>query len=138
MRILLILLLASCSHFRVSDEQLASLTPQECRSYGVNVQDDDQISGTIVHHEFGTLAKMERKCLDGHSHTIQIHGCAKAANVPMKIFPSITGEYEVYYSDALCISRHEACHALYELGDGYHTVAFNLRQMQGDSLAACP
>lgn len=130
-RFALILLLTGCS---VAPEKLASLTPAECQSHGVAVADSDTITGKIVKSQSGTYARMDREC-DG-VYGVLTAGCAKAANVPVSMFPSPTGEYEIWYTDARCAARHEACHALYE--ESNHTIAFNLRRMQGDTLASCP
>lgn len=125
--ILFAVLLAGCS---VTPQQVGYLSPAQCRAYGVEVPDGAQITGEVVHSEFGTLADIERECGGPAS------GCTKAANVPMIMFPAIDGKYAVYYADHKCVPEHEMCHAWYELRG--HTVAFNLRVMQKDRFPACP
>ena len=105
------------------------LTPSECREYGVNVADDDTITGTIIRSEFTTIGGVYREC--GRTGS----GCAVPASGE-KIWPSPDHKYNIFYAERKCAPHHEACHARYE--EWNHTIAFNLRIFQGDKLAACP
>ena len=155
-------LLVGCTVPLERFDEMASrgeLSPAHCRAYGVNVPDGAEPTGRVVHSEFGTFARMERECgvtyvqapgamESGSSPTGEITtiskrppsmlvgGCAKQANVPYVHWPSVTGDYAIYYSEHKCIPFHEWCHATYETKQ--HTVAFNIRNMQGDYLASCP
>jgi hypothetical protein len=123
--LMLFIFITACS---VDVEELSNLTPLECRAYGVNVSDGQQITGSIVSSRFVTLGKMYKECEGDHR-----QGCAKGIN---KVFPDPEHKYEIWYAEHKCVPWHEACHALYETWD--HTEKFNLRTMQGDKLAACP
>lgn len=139
--ILLLLSIVALGGCTVPIERFDSLTPQDCRAYGVEVSDDDTRTGRVVHSEFGTFHKMEKKCWpkresSPNMHSGAIAGCATQADRPYPHFPSVTGDYAIYYAEHKCVPYHEACHALYETRQ--HTVAYNIRIMQGDWLAACP
>lgn len=126
--------LASCKSIPV--EALSSLTPVECRAYGVDIADEQIITGTIVHSEFSWNHELYRECNPGN---VAIAGCAKpveGVTLGTSVWRSPTHQYEIWYSDHKCVPEHEACHALYE--EWNHTVKFFTRQVQGDVFAACP
>jgi len=120
--LVLLILLAGCS--KMPD----TLTPHEARLYGVQVEDGAPITGTVVISEFHTLAGIEDRCGAGaQACTVAIEG---------RHFPSESHQYAIYYAEGRCAPYHEAAHAMYETDK--HTVAFNIKWMQGNKLAACP
>ena len=89
MRYLLILLLAGCS-----------VTPEYCRSWGVDVHDDDTITGEIVEEHIAHWRTVQARCQG-----VSIHGCA----IPL-------GEHRwlIWRIDDTGVASHELCHAAYE------------------------
>lgn len=131
--ILLPLLLATCSR-ESAEQKFATLTPAECRNFGVGVQDGAEQSGVIDLQNgratsepllASTFNNMEKRC-GGDWHTIY-GGCA---------VPAGANHWQIWYADSQCISFHEACHALFQ--SRHHTGRFNTRSLTGEWLAACP
>jgi hypothetical protein len=100
-------LLSSCSSVPI--ERFSNMTPAECRTYGVDVPQGAQVTGTIISSNMVTLMTTGRIC--GNSAA----GCAVAEGweAPF-LFPSPTHRYDIYYTETRCDAPHEACHAMYE------------------------
>lgn len=120
----------------MSLEQLNQLTPAECRAYGVQVNDKDTISGTIVAMKGGGFAHLEKWCTGGVDHGRLWHGCARAYGISPPTPIADDHLYALYYAEHKCVPQHEACHAIYEAP--LDTMSFSRRIMQGNLLAACP
>ena len=114
-----------------------NLDPEQCFWHGVSVHPNAVQTGIIVtknqpHHIMGGFAATEREC--GEQYGWLLYGCVKAADGGD--FPAKDHRYEIVYINK-CSAVHEACHALYEAGNGAHALQFDLRQIQGDEWAAC-
>ena len=97
-----LILLTGCAAYQPS--------PEECRSLGVAVDDQDSVTGTIVHAEERKRDRIYAVCKQVAA------GCARSATLPFPAFPDPLGRYNIYYTDHL-VARHEMCHALYEKRD---------------------
>jgi hypothetical protein len=110
------LILAGCSF----EPDLTPLTPFQCRVTGVNVQDEDTVTGTVLNvtrHYNGV--ELRAACEKPFSKDVK--GCSVPVNV---------GEYEVHYMKEYhgpdprgimevrpsynTVLNHELCHAYYE------------------------
>jgi hypothetical protein len=118
MRFLLLILLTGCVSYPPSE---LVMSPAECRHYGVDVTDDDTITGTVVHSQAGSLGLAYREC-GGYSAGA---GCAKGVE---DTWPSASHRYEIYYTNK-DEARHEFCHAAYE--ESGHTVESVIAMAQG-------
>jgi len=135
MRKILLLLTCSLISCTVLPERLENLTPAQCRTFGVAVQEGDTVTGTVI-DPMGrsvTFATTEREC--GGSYGMLYAGCAVPVEGPEE-WPSPSHQYNIWYADHKCAPEHEACHARYE--HQRHTVAFEIRRAQGDKFAYCP
>jgi hypothetical protein len=81
-------------------------SPSDCRWSGVDVRDDDPITGKIVSEHYADAATVAAKCKG-------MNGCARAPGFQNYVFITPKGEYEIWYSDR-SLRTHEWCHALYE------------------------
>ena len=92
--ILLAILLTGCSE---------SMSPDHCKMLGVNVSDNDTITGRIIEENvINDVDTVRAKCMRPFS---DIKGCA---------IPVYESEYVLWYIDDARIRDHERCHALYE------------------------
>lgn len=137
--LLFLLLLTGCAtNPSIVDnlEQLA--TPTNCFWHGIDISNDAVQTGTIViknepRHIMGSFAAVEREC--GEIYGTLLGGCVK--NINGGEFPDPQHEYEIVFTDK-CGAMHEACHALYEVGNERHSIPSMIRMMQYDSKWACP
>jgi hypothetical protein len=100
MRYLILILLVGCVSYPPSE---LAMSPFECRQYGVDVRDDDEVTGTVVISQAGSMGLAYKHCGGGSACTTAIEGG----------WPSESHQYEIYYTNK-DEGRHEACHALYE------------------------
>jgi hypothetical protein len=114
--IIIALVLAGCVSYPPSE---LVMSPSECRHYGVDVTDDDTITGTVVHSQAGSLGLAYRECGENTA------GCAKGVE---QTWPSASHRYEIFYTNH-DEARHEFCHAAYE--ESGHTVESVIAMAQG-------
>jgi hypothetical protein len=115
--ILAAILLVGCNY----DPNLNPLTPFQCRVTGVNVQDDDEVTGIIQSEVwFSTQAEIKAACQKPF-HKDDVWGCAIAISSHdgygvyqtiqiRQAFPTNGPEYNKP-------QFHERCHAWYEEGE---------------------
>lgn len=89
----ILLLLTSCSD---------TLSPDHCRSLGVDVANNATQTGIIVEEHKADINTVKAKCRRPFSY---IEGCA---------VPVAEHEYVLWYIDDAKVRDHERCHALYE------------------------
>src|SRR3990167_11241843 len=137
--IIVFLLLTGCATNQEIVNNLEQMaTPTNCFWHGIDVPSDAVHTGTIIKktepkHIMGSFAAVEREC--GEIYGTLIGGCTK--NVNGGDFPDMRHEYEIVFTDE-CGAVHEACNALYEVGNERHSVPSTIRLMQGDWQWACP
>lgn len=79
-----------------------SLSPERCRYLGVNVQDDDTVTGLIIEENVSDQRTVQARCKSPFQYR---EGCA---------IPVGPNEYIVWRIDDPKVRDHEKCHALYE------------------------
>ena len=75
-------------------------SPEYCRSWGVDVQDGDTVTGEIVEEHIADWRTVQARCQG-----VSKHGCT---------IPVGEGQYVIWRVDDTGASTHEWCHAAYE------------------------
>jgi hypothetical protein len=77
-------------------------TPELCRDWGVDVQDDDIVTGKIVEYHLADFATVQARCqcpFEPH------YGCA---------IPVQPGQWVIWAIDDTGVRAHQECHVLFE------------------------
>ena len=94
-KLLVLLLLVGCSE---------SMSPDHCRIVGVDVDDNDTVTGRIIEENVTDQATVTKQCRRPFQRVPE-GGC---------IVPIAPNEYIIWRIDDAKVRDHERCHALYE------------------------